>query len=84
MSRPRRPAELELGGDYETLLAAQDGVCALCRRPPRTRRLDRDHDHRTGNYRGLLCARCNRALGLVERYGFRAEWLERAARYVDR
>jgi hypothetical protein len=31
---------------YEQLLEQQAGVCAICGRPPRTRRaLDVDHDH---------------------------------------
>lgn len=46
--------------DYEMLLAFQGGTCAICKRPPATRRLDRDHDHKTMVVRGLLCVRCNR------------------------
>ena len=39
------------------------GACAMCRRPkPDTHRHDRDHDHRQGTVRGLLCVRCNREL----------------------
>lgn len=61
----RKPRRVELGltvGDYETLLEAQGGGCGLCGNPPKTRRLDVDHDHRTGRVRGLLCGRCNRAI----------------------
>lgn len=37
--------------------------CGVCGRPkPESRRHDRDHDHRTGNARGLACVRCNREL----------------------
>lgn len=84
MPRKRRPSEGGIGAaDYAAALEAQGGVCALCRLPPKTRRLDQDHDHRTHAFRGLLCARCNRALGLVERYGFGPVWLERAIAYLS-
>jgi len=48
--------------DYAARLEAQGGGCALCGTKPKTRRLDVDHDHATGEVRGLLCHRCNRAL----------------------
>lgn len=41
--------------DYQALSAAQGGRCALCRRRSPSRRLAVDHDHRTGEVRGLLC-----------------------------
>ena len=49
---------------YDELLAAQGGVCAICKAPPRDDiSLHVDHDHETGERRGLLCFRCNNALG---------------------
>lgn len=57
---------------YAAMLAAQNGRCALCGLPERTkanngsgeiRRLAVDHDHRTGRVRALLCAHCNSAIG---------------------
>ena len=45
---------------YQTMLAAQGGRCAICRRLPNGRRLEADHDHVTGKVRGLLCNGCNR------------------------
>jgi Recombination endonuclease VII len=61
--RPTRRKQLGLSlADYDTLLAAQEGHCALCPATPKSRRLHVDHDHRTGLVRGLLCHRCNRAL----------------------
>ena len=52
---------------YEELLAAQGGVCAMCGQACSTgRRLAVDHDHETGQVRGLLCYRCNRGLGVYE------------------
>lgn len=51
---------------YEKLLDKQEGRCALCRRLPcNGRRLAVDHCHRTAKIRGLLCGRCNKALGLL-------------------
>lgn len=47
---------------YEALLAAQDGRCAICRSRPVKYRLAEDHNHRTGVMRGLLCNWCNHKL----------------------
>lgn len=47
---------------YNELLVEQDGRCAICRTNPRTIRPAVDHDHRTGEPRGLLCKRCNHDL----------------------
>jgi Recombination endonuclease VII len=52
---------------YEAMLAAQGGVCALCGAPPLQKRLAVDHNHETGQIRGLLCFVCNRWLGAAER-----------------
>jgi hypothetical protein len=56
--------------DYESMLAAQDGKCAICNEPGSggrgiQRLLAIDHCHATGRVRGLLCHRCNGALGMV-------------------
>lgn len=52
---------------YDEMLAAQGGGCALCSHVPsgNERRLAVDHCHVTKRVRGLLCGRCNRALGLL-------------------
>jgi hypothetical protein len=50
-------------GDYERMLARQGGACAICGSPPGKHRLAIDHNHETGKVRGLLCIRCNTALG---------------------
>lgn len=54
-------------GDYARLLAAQGGLCAGCGpesgRSGKTKRLAVDHDHLTGEVRGLLCSEDNRLLG---------------------
>lgn len=50
--------------EYDALLAAQDGECAICGNPPQDGQfLHVDHNHETGDIRGLLCVRCNNALG---------------------
>ena len=49
---------------YEEMLAAQDGRCAICRSKARSDiSLHVDHDHKSGRNRGLLCFRCNNVLG---------------------
>lgn len=52
--------------DYQRQLQLQGGVCDICKQPPRGERLAVDHDHSTGNFRGLLHANCNAALGLLQ------------------
>ena len=50
--------------DYQDILDFQGGLCYLCRRATgTTRRLSVDHDHKTGQVRGLLCRPCNNILG---------------------
>jgi hypothetical protein len=55
------------------LLAAQGGGCAICGENEKTVhrsgavwRLSVDHCHTTGKIRGILCNRCNRAIGLLK------------------
>jgi len=65
---------------YDRILESQGGVCALCECPPTPGiSLHVDHDHGTGEIRGLLCVRCNNALGLFRED---PDLLRRAARYV--
>lgn len=52
---------------YDAMLTAQDNSCAICCGPPRGRlRYHVDHNHQTGKVRGLLCWRCNAALGNLD------------------
>lgn len=73
-------------GKFNELLAVQRYACAMCLKPFEGERPQVDHDHsccprrdkkptRTCGkcIRGLLCFRCNTALGYYERYGIRAE-----------
>lgn len=66
---------------YAALLDAQEGKCAICRLPPVKWRLAADHDHVTGNVRGLLCVKCNAGLGQL---GDTVKGLERALAYLRR
>jgi hypothetical protein len=54
--------------DYQSLLEKQEHKCAICSasdaQSERTSgRLFIDHCHKTGKVRGLLCSKCNHALG---------------------
>lgn len=75
--------------EYMMLSEDQDHVCAICKNPelgihnrghqtvPLS--LSVDHCHDTGSIRGLLCAKCNKALGL---YNDNIELLEAAIEYL--
>ena len=52
--------------EFDRLLVAQQGLCGICGEENRSgHRLAVDHDHTTGRVRGLLCHRCNTAIGLL-------------------
>jgi len=65
--------------EYDRLLAAQGGVCAICQQPS-LKTLHVDHDHETGKPRGLLCFTCNRFLMAKPKL----EYFERAIAYLKR
>lgn len=48
--------------EREEFYRKQDGRCAICEKPQSyfKRRLNLDHNHKTGKLRGLLCYRCNK------------------------
>lgn len=76
---------------YEAMVADQNGVCAICKRPQnivtkwtvRSPNLGVDHDHETGKIRGLLCNSCNSGLGNfqddISRLTAAVEYLTRAS-----
>ncbi len=69
---------------YATMLLEQDHRCAICRTSNPGYKHGRfvvDHDHMTGNVRGLLCHRCNVLLGIALDEQDR---LRNAASYLDR
>lgn len=51
---------------YEQLLESQNGVCGICKKPPKRIHLAVDHDHDTGAIRGLLCTHCNTVIGFAK------------------
>jgi hypothetical protein len=59
--------------DYDAMHEAQGGVCAICKQPEtssrggKVYRLAVDHDHTTGQVRGLLCFKCNSSMGSFEK-----------------
>ncbi|MBK7819410.1 MAG: endonuclease VII domain-containing protein [Sphingobacteriaceae bacterium] len=57
---------------YNLLLIKQKYCCAICLTPNTKlkRVLAVDHDHKTGEVRGLLCDACNRALGYFKESQF--------------
>lgn len=63
--------------DFERMWQQQEGACAICFVPLTNIELDNDpknksntacvdHCHSTGKVRSLLCARCNKGLGLFD------------------
>lgn len=59
---------------WNELKQKQNNTCAICKQPElsldhrtkQVRNLAVDHNHDTGQVRGLLCKRCNTAIGLFE------------------
>lgn len=63
--------------DVRRLIAQQLGVCLVCQTAPA---VHVDHDHGTGEVRGVLCFNCNVALGQLKD---RPDVLRRAADYLE-
>lgn len=80
--------------DYNRMLSAQSGVCAICKNPEtatwrgKPKPLAVDHDHTTKKIRGLLCANCNQGLGLgrdgVELFQEMIDYLDTARQLPSR
>lgn len=66
---------------YADLFDRQGRRCAICEDEPKRQRLVVDHDHKTGEIRGLLCDRCNRFLLKYSKED--PAILRRAAGYLD-
>jgi hypothetical protein len=70
--------------EYNVLLSKQKHRCAICKSFDVGRKDAKyfhvDHDHRTGKVRGLLCSKCNTALGL---FNENVTLLKKAIKYLD-
>lgn len=68
--------------DWDHMFEVQGGRCAICKthQADLEKSLCVDHDHDTGEVRGLLCHTCNRALGLLKD---RKDILLAAVEYLD-
>lgn len=69
--------------DYNSILSSQSGGCAICGGTDagkRNTRMPVDHDHITGDVRGILCTPCNRGIGLMRD---NAKLLAKASMYVS-
>lgn len=69
--------------DYDVMFLNQRGLCKICgtHQSEVTRRFAVDHNHLTGEVRGLLCVPCNTAIGALRDS---PELLEVAALYLRR
>lgn len=56
--------------EYNQLLKRQDFQCAICgtktQKHSYQKNFNIDHNHETGEIRGLLCTACNRGIGLLQ------------------
>ena len=69
--------------DYDTMYQEQQGRCKICKIEEKyvaKQRFHIDHDHETGSVRGLLCAQCNKGLGMFKD---NSEFLRAAANYLE-
>lgn len=59
---------------YNDMLKAQNGCCAICKRPDNKlnngahQHFTVDHRHSDKKVRGLLCHSCNKNVGIVEKH----------------
>lgn len=52
--------------DYKKLVDSCDNKCMICGDSPKIKSLNVDHNHETGEIRGLLCHGCNIGIGLLK------------------
>lgn len=66
--------------EYDQMVVAQRGLCAICEQPPTRRALSVDHNHKTVKIRALLCDACNKAIGLLQDS---VDLCKKAAQYLE-
>jgi hypothetical protein len=71
--------------DYNHLFELQGGCCAICGIPQLEldKRLHVDHNHISGEIRGLLCTNCNVALGQLKTDTLGDSLLIKAIDYIN-
>lgn len=68
--------------DFNRLLESQNNRCAICLKDsPGGKNWHVDHCHQTGEVRGVLCQKCNQAIGMFYED---LEILDRAKEYIKK
>lgn len=66
--------------EFWSIYEEQDGSCPVCDKAIEAEDSAIDHNHETGEVRGILCKTCNRALGLL---GDNPKTLHRGSLYLQ-
>lgn len=65
--------------EYNYILVKQKYLCAICSIDLKIqKKINLDHNHKTGAVRSILCVRCNLSLGLIED----EDWIKKARKYL--
>ena len=67
--------------EYNNLFKKQGGTCSICRKKENGKLLAVDHNHKTGEIRGLFCMKCNTALG---RFNDDLSLFKKAMEYLEK
>jgi len=65
---------------HRLMYLKQNGCCAMCGEPVPYADIKTDHNHNTGEVRGLLCCRCNNQIAIFDNY----DLLAKAKAYLTR
>lgn len=67
--------------DFDLMMKEQKGLCGICESSLSNIHTHVDHCHNRGIVRGLLCSRCNQAIGLMDEDASR---FDKAKKYLAR